>query len=323
MKARLLLLALLGDLLLVGGALWYFAPRTDWPPAAQVAPVVPGADLDVWLETREGVFDDLTPGTQKLIHWAGERGTATDLALVYLPGFSATRQEIAPVPLRLAEALEANLFETRLAGHGRPGAALGEVSVDDWATDLAEAMAIGERLGQRVVLIGTSTGGALAVLAALDPDYRERIAGIILVSPNFSPADRMAFVLDLPWASTWGPWIFGTERSWEPANAAHGRYWTTSYPSAALFPMRVVQEAARHAPVEQARVPALVFYAEGDRVVDSRVTEEVMARWGAPVTMQRVEDANDPQQHVIAGDILSPDATAGVVAASIVWARGL
>ncbi|MCB1387896.1 MAG: alpha/beta hydrolase [Rhodobacteraceae bacterium] len=310
-------------LVLAGGALWASAPGLHWPAAAEIAPAAPGDDLDAWLAAREGVFDDLTPGTQKLITWAGERGAETAIALVYLPGFSATRQEIAPVPQRVAEALGANLFETRFAGHGRPGAAMGSATAEDWATDLSEAMAIGERLGRRVVLMGTSTGGSIAVMAALDPAYRDRIAGIVLISPNFGVADPLARVLDLPWAHVWGPWIFGAERQWQPVNEAQGRYWTTRYPTVALFPMRTVQQAARHADVASARVPALVFYAAGDQVVDPAATEAVMGHWGAAVEMHVVTDADDPSQHVIAGDILSPHATAGIVATTEAWARAL
>lgn len=310
-------------LLLAALTLWATAPRLHWPAAAEVAAVTPGEDLDAWLAGREAAYPDLTPGTQKLIYWAGDTGAQTDLALVYLPGFSATRQEIAPVPQRLAEALGANLFETRFTGHGLPGAAMGTATAADWAVDLAEAMAVGERLGRRVVLIGTSTGASIAVLAALDPAYREQIAGVVLVSPNFGVTDPNARVLDMPWAQVWGPWIFGAERGWEPANEAQGRYWTWRYPTVALFPMRAVQQAARHAPVAEAQVPALVFYARGDQVVDPAATEAVMEGWGAPVEMQVVTDADDPSQHVIAGDILSPHASAGIIAASLAWARGL
>ena len=309
--------------LVLGLGLWATAPRLYWPAAAEVGTVEPGADLDAWLAGREAAFPDLTPGTQKLVFWAGEAGEQTDLALVYLPGFSATRQEIAPVPQRVAEALGANLFETRFAGHGLPGAALGEATAADWAADLAEAMAVGERLGRRVVLMGTSTGASIAVLAALDPAYRERIAGLVLVSPNFGVADPKAVVLDMPWAQVWGPWLFGASRSWEPVNEAQGRYWTTQYPTLALFAMRAVQQAARHAPVGAARVPALVFYARADQVVDPAATEAVMADWGAPVVMHLVSDAGDPSQHVIAGDILSPRASAGIIATTVDWARGL
>lgn len=309
------------DLFLVAAALWYFAPRETWPTTTPL--VSPGDDLDQWLAQREGVFDDITPGAQKRILWAGEPGQRTPLALVYLHGFSATRAEIAPVPETLASTLGANLFETRLAGHGRPGEALGAVSVQDWRADLAEAMAIARRLGERVVLIGTSTGGSLAVLAALDPDHAPDLAGLILISPNFEVASSQAFILDLPFARDWAPPLMGRTRSWEPANERQARYWTHSYPTSALFPMRVLQTAARDADHSRARVPALVFYAVGDTVVRPEATLRAMSRWGAPVTLHEVTGAEDPSQHVIAGDILSPSGNAEVIAIATDWLAAL
>ncbi len=311
------------DLLLIGAVLWFIAPRETWPDAAQVATVEPGPDLDAWLAGREAMFDDITEGAEKRILWAGEPGQRTPLALVYLHGFSATRAEIAPVPQTLAEALGANLYETRLAGHGRPGAALAEASLTDWAADLAEAMAIARRLGERVVLVGTSTGGSLAVLAALDPAYAGDLAGVILISPNFEINSSQAWMLDLPFGRSWLPAVMGETRSWEAQNEGHARFWTTSYPTTALFPMRAVQSAARDADHPAARVPALVFYARGDSVVRAEATEAAMANWGAPVQMQIVTDADDPSQHVIAGDILSPSANAGIVARATEWLRAL
>jgi alpha-beta hydrolase superfamily lysophospholipase len=224
-----LLSALLAVALLAGAA-WLVAPRMTWPLAAQIEARVPGENLDAWLAAREGVFDDITEGTQKVIRWAGEAGTRTPLAVIYLHGFSATRQEISPVPELVAEGLGANLFLTRLAGHGRGGAALGAASVDDWASDLAEAMAIGARLGERVVLMGTSTGGSIAVLAALDPGYEAQVAAVVALAPNFALMSPQAWMLDLPWAARWLPSVMGAERSWEAPDEASARYWTTPLP---------------------------------------------------------------------------------------------
>ena len=96
-------------------------------------PVIP-ADIESYLaesEQRAGAGAPLIPGTEKRIRWSAGR-EPTDYAIVYLHGFSATRQELAPMLDRLADALGANLFETRLAGHGRGSdASDGIVSLDE------------------------------------------------------------------------------------------------------------------------------------------------------------------------------------------------
>ena len=300
---------------------WATAPREDWPGA--LPPPEPGADLDAWLAAREGVFDDLTSGTEKAIIWAGEPGAQTDLAVVYIHGFSASRQEIAPVPERIAQALGANFFATRLAGHGRDGQALAGARLDDWALDVAEAIAIGQRLGQRIVLMGTSTGGSLATLATLEPAWRGDIEALITVSPNFALNSRQVRALDLPWARAWLPLIAGGERSWAPFSEGHARYWTLSYPMQALFSLRAAQRAAAAADHGAARVPMLVFYAPRDEVVVPAATARVIERWGARADAHVITDAEDPNQHVITGAIRAPSTSDFVVETSLDWLADL
>ena len=55
-----------------------------------------------------------------------------------------------PLPDKVAAALGANLFYTRLTGHGQDGAAMAEGSVNAWINDYAEAMAIGRAIGGKV-----------------------------------------------------------------------------------------------------------------------------------------------------------------------------
>ena len=145
-------------------------------------------DLDAHLAAREAVFDDLTPGTQKRIVWAGTPGEKTPLALIYLHGFSSTSEEVRPVPDRVAAALGANLYFARLAGHGRTGTALAGATAEDWLTDLAEALAIGTRIGERVILLGTSTGATLATIGLGDPSIAAALPGADRVARMEPPA---------------------------------------------------------------------------------------------------------------------------------------
>ncbi len=145
-------------ILLLSGALWASAPQdvVDRQIAFQDSTL--GEDLDAYLSQKELQFPDIRPNTEKRIVWAGEKGARTPLAVIYVHGFSATSEEIRPVPDEVAAALGANLFFTRLAGHGRTGEALASATAGDWIEDMAEAMAIGRRLGDRVLVISTSTG---------------------------------------------------------------------------------------------------------------------------------------------------------------------
>jgi len=282
-------------------------------------------DLEAWLATEEQQFSDIVPGTAKHIDWAGPVGRRTPLAVVYLHGFSATSQEIQPVPAQVAAALGANVFYTRLTGHGRGGVAMAGATAGDWIEDTAAALAIGRRLGDRVLVLATSTGGTLAAIAATDPQLSQDLAGAVLISPNFGVRPLAGKILDLPLARHWGPWLAGAEFSFPPTNAEQARYWTTTYPTAALFPMAALVRHARGLDFGAAKTPALFLVAAEDQVVDPARTETVIAAWGGPVQVARpvMGPGDDRYSHVIAGDILSPGQTAATVALIVAWAKGL
>lgn len=310
--------------LLIGG-LWLFAPQDTVDTTMSFDPSQLPNDLDAWLEDAEQQIPNIRPDTAKRIVWAGVAGARTPLAVVYLHGFSASSAEIRPVPEQVAAALGANLFLTRLAGHGRDGPAMAEPVAGDWIRDLDEAMAIGRRLGDRVIVIGTSTGGTLAALAATEPRFSDGLAGVVLISPNFGLRPWAARILDLPLARYWGPVLAGAERSFTPRNADHARFWTTAYPTAALFPLAALMRHARAQGYSRATAPALVIYNEADQIIDPARIAPVIAAWGGPVTVDQVTPGpgDDSYGHVIAGDILSPGLTGPVVERITDWARGL
>jgi esterase/lipase len=286
----------------------------------------PGDDLAADLARDEAAVPRLRPGAAKCIAWADPATRArTPLAVVYLHGFSASPAELAPVPQRVAAGLGANLFLTRLAGHGRDGPAMLDGSADAWMNDVAEALAIGRRLGERTLLIGTSTGGTLAAIAAARPDAADALAGIVFVAPNFRVRQPGAWALDLPLARHWLPRVAGRERGIEPLNPAHAGGWTLRYPTVAVLPMAEVVRRARRLACENIPVPALFLFDPADTVVDAARTATVAARWGGPVAVHEVHlgPGDDPDHHVIAGDALSPARTDEVVALILDWARRL
>ena len=307
---------------LILGAIWTFGPREpfDREPAFD-ASVLP-ADLDAYLEEAEARFDDITPGAEKEIIWAGAAGERTPLAIVYLHGFSATKQEIRPVPDQLASALGANLYYARFAGHGRPGARLAEPQAGDWLRDAAEALTIGKRLGDRVLVVATSTGATMATIALADPALAEGVAGLIAVSPNYKVKAAPRAVLNMPFGRYLLPLALGEERSYEPKSEAQGKWWTTSYPLTAVLTMGRAVEEARRVKFEALTTPALFIFSDADSVIDHAETRRVAARWGASVQIANpdIPSGENVSTHVIAGDIQNPSLTAEVAEISRAWA---
>lgn len=282
---------------------------------ARVAPVSPEWDLAGWIRAEEARVPGIRPGDGKEIVWADPAAPAhTELSVVYLHGFSADRHEISPTVERVAEALGANLFLTRLAGHGMDGPALGEATAEDWLQDAEDALTVGVRLGSRVVLVGTSTGATLATWAAAQERWRDRLAALVLISPNFGPVNDDANRLLWPWGGLMARVMVGPERCFEPLNAEQARHWTTCYPTRALLPMMALVDHVRDMDLSAVTAPLLVLYAPADQVVDARATEALVPRFGSAVReVVRMEGAGDPSHHVLAGDIMSPGTTDAVI----------
>ncbi|SFR53341.1 alpha/beta hydrolase [Litoreibacter janthinus] len=312
-------------LVVFGTAIWFLVPREPVDTEIAFDPSALGEDLDTYLERAESQFDDITEGVEKRIVWAGKVGAQTPLSIVYIHGFSATSEEIRPVPDKLAAALGANLFYTRLKGHGRGGLAMVEPVAGDWLEDTAEALAIGRRIGEEVIVIATSTGGTAAAIAATNPKLMERVKGIAMVSPNFRVRSPAAVILEWPLVRSWAAIVAGAERSFAPVNDAHGKYWTTLYPTTALIPMAALVKYARDADYSQVTTPTLFIFSDKDGVVSSETTRAMSTRWGGPVKLapRVMGDGDDPFNHVIAGDILSPGQTDSTVALLNAWVEGL
>ncbi|GLQ34946.1 lysophospholipase [Amylibacter marinus] len=277
------------------------------------------------LAKSEARFTDIKPNQHKQILWAGEEGAKTALSIVYLHGFSASLQEIRPVPDNLGAALGANVYFPRLTGHGRAGDAMAQTHVQDWAVDLAQALQIGQLIGQRVIVISASTGGTLATTLLDDPSLTEQVAGMIFVSPNFAVHNSMAFLGKLPLFNLWGPMLGGETRSWEPSNTLHGQYWTTSYPTESIVPMMRLIDHVEGIDVARTEIPALFYFSDDDRVVDAAATRQVAQKWGGAVTLinPTLTEADDVNAHVIAGDIMSPNQTATATAEMLNWIKSL
>jgi esterase/lipase len=304
-----------------GGAVALLGPRYTFEER-WVEPDI-GADVEQFVAESQSGTPGIRPGERSAIVWSDTAAKVrTPITFVYLHGFSADRHEIDPVVQRVASALGANSYFPRLAGHGRDGDAMAQVTVEEWMDDVAEAVAVGRLLGERVVLVGTSTGGTLAVWAAGRPEARDDLAALVLVSPNFHPADRRSRLLVWPWGRQLARGIAGGERCFDAANEGQATHWTTCYPTEALLPMMALVEHVRTMRVEDVTAPILIVYSRADRVVDPSETEAIFPRFGsATKTLFAVEGSTDPSQHILAGDIMGPETTDELVSRILVFLR--
>lgn len=306
--------------------LFVFGPREDVDLDTRFNTARISPDPETYLADAETRIGDVLPHAAKRIQWAGASGEKTALAVIYLHGFSASAEEIRPVPDRVAQALAANLYFARYTGHGRSDPdAMADGSVNAWLRDTAEALAIARAIGHETLILSTSTGGTLAALALTQPDLSDGVKGVVFISPNFGIKNPMAPLLTMPAARQILPPLLGKRRSWAPRKPGQGQFWTTDYPSVAVLPVAAAVRAAQQADFGAVQVPALFYYSASDNVVDAAETQRIIPTWGAAVSERVVipSPQGDPDQHVITGDIMSADTTDHTVSSILDWIKGL
>ncbi len=306
----------------LGVAIFFFGPREQVDLSPDFESRKFGEGVQVYFEAIESAFDDITPGVEKRVIWQdGFKEQRTPYSVLYVHGFSATSEEIRPVPDLVADALGANLVYTRLQGHGRGADPMGDATASAWMYDIAEGLAAARAVGDQVIVISTSTGGTLSAAAALDDGLSESVAAMVMVSPNFGVNTPGAWLPTLPWARHWLPLVMGAERDVSGPDPEKNKYWTTVYPSEAVVPMFVLVDTVFALDFSQARVPALFWFSDDDSVVRPDLTHIVAQAWGAPAKINLVAmgEGDDPASHVVAGRLMSPGQTDATVAGILAW----
>ena len=227
----------------------------------------------------------------------------TEWSICYIHGFTASPMELQPVVTNIAKDLRANLFVTRLSGHGlRDPNFMERVQGQNWIDDAMECLTVAQMMGNKTILMGTSFGGTLATLVTLNapkpPD------ALVLVSPNFGIKDKAAFLL----AGGLGKFIikmmFGTYREFPAENKAHGYFWTTKHPAIALQEFMRVTLALKKQDYSQLHTPTLIAYSPDDEVLDVSQIKSFYNKIKPKVKLLISEPEWD--RHVLAGDIVNP-----------------
>lgn len=291
--------------ILLSGPLFKFEPL---PSNGIVSRVNEAADLDAYLANEEAKVANLKPDLAKAIVWATPEKKRTPLAIVYVHGFSASRGESSPVFEDLAKELGANLFFTRLTAHGLndEGRSFATLRAQSLIDDAREALAIGRRLGERVILVGMSTGAALTLQLIAENRNASDIAAHVMISPNYCPVDERARLISGPLGPTLARVFVGTYREFEPENAAHKYFWTSRYRAEGIAAMMDVVNAVDRMDLSIIRVPTLTLYSKKDSVVSVPLIEKKHAEIGAGV--KEIVDLPEARGHLVAGSAVAPEA---------------
>ncbi len=281
------------------------------------------SDLDAHLAAEEAKVAKLKPDLAKAIVWASPAKKRTPLSIVYIHGFSASRGEFSPVFENVAKELGANVYFTRLAAHGLDdaGESFATLTAQALMDDAREALAIGRRIGERVILVGMSTGAALTLELIAENKSASDIAAHVMISPNYCPADSRARFLSGPLGRTLARFAIGTHRSFKPANDAHRYYWTSSYRSEGVAAMMDLVNAVDRMDLSQIRVPTMTLYSKKDSVVSVPLIESKHAEIGAG--LKKIVDLPEAEGHLVAGDAVAPQATKAAEREILAFIKGV
>lgn len=308
-KLLSLILALLSLLFLA----YLLGPRPDpFTPGGSLPEVTtPLRDLPAEIEARESAVPGLKPDNEARIVWADPadpRKTAT--SIVYLHGFGASQAEGRPVHTALAERFGCNLYLARLKEHGidRPDA-FKDLNAESYLNSALEAVAIGQAIGDRVILMATSTGASLALyIASQNPD----VAAVLAYSPLVDTPDGLLFLPRGPWGRQLVSRFKGdpaiVERP-EPIN----RYWSRVYSPEAYIALSVlVGETMVPEVFQQITCPVFVgiYYKseeEQDTIVSVAAIREMFDQLGTAPGLKQLSAFPEAGDHVIACDLRSRD----------------
>ena len=284
-----------------------------------------GLNIDEYLIKSEQQFSDIRQGVSKKIIWANKKNTKTPISIVYIHGFTASSEEVRPLPDLIAKDINANLYYTRLSGHGRTSNAMGNSSIQNWMNDLHEAIEIGSRIGKKVIILSSSTGGTISVTSALNKKLSSKILGYIFISPNFGINNKFANLISWPFSEYWLQLILGKTMKHSPRNENNKKYWTMSYPTNALIPMARLVNEVNNKDFSNIKKPALFYFSMEDKVVNPLKIKKFISGWGGKSTTEiiKLSKNDDKYSHVLAGYIISPNQTQHARKTMVNWIENL
>jgi len=271
-------------------------------------------ELEKSVNDSEKQVRGLKPDNQARIVWADTlKKEKTKIAFLYLHGFSASQAEGAPVHTNIAKKYNANLYLSRLDEHGidRGDSTMFWLNADNYEASAEKALQIAEKLGDEVVVIGTSAGGALTLfLASRHPE----IKAIVLYSPCVKLFDKTAVVLNKPWGLQIARKATGGKVQRNPSDSRdHSNYWSLTYRTEAIVNLQnLVDYTMSPRTFAEIKCPVfLAYYYKSEEEQDKTVSIPAMLKMydelGTPSFMKEKMAFPETGAHVIASYIRSKD----------------
>jgi esterase/lipase len=185
------------------------------------------------------------------------------------------------------------------------------LTTDEYIASAEKALAIAEKTGDEVIVMGTSAGGALSLLlASRHPENK----AIVLYSPYVELYDKTAGILD----NNWGLQIArkvqkGPVMKFNPEGEAHANYWIMEYRIEALVALQnLLSNTMKPEVFSKIKCPVFLAYyykneEEQDRTVSVPSMLKMFDELGTPSALKQKMAFPEAGEHVIASYIRSKD----------------
>jgi pimeloyl-ACP methyl ester carboxylesterase len=311
MKSKRLLRITFPIVLLLG--LYFIGPRPSRPIYDPSMPEVPEkpASLEKFVRENEARHK-IKPGNEARIVWTDSLKAKTEYSVVYLHGFSASEKEGDPIHTRFAKDFRCNLFLARLSDHGVDTTeTLLYFTADRIWNAAKEALAIGQKIGNKVILVSTSTGGTLALMLAAK--YPDKVHALINLSPNIAINDPAAFLLNDPWGLEIARLVMGGKYRDTGNDPATSPYWNNKYRLESVVQLEeLVETTMNEETFRKISAPSLTLYyykneAEQDPEVKVSKMLWMHENLATPDSMKLLKAIPTAGAHVIGGSLRSKD----------------
>lgn len=277
-------------------------------PSVGTSPTV----LEEEIARRESL-EKLKPDNQSRFLWANDSlKERTGYALLYLHGFSASWYEGYPVNSDFARRYGCNAYFPRLASHGVDTTeALADMTPDRLWESAKEALMIARKIGKKVIVMGTSTGGTLALkLAAEFPEY---VDALILLSPNVRINNSSAFLLSRPWGLQVARAFYKSKYrvTNEDFASKECSYWNCKYRlEAVVYLQQLVEATMQRETFGRVNAPLFLGYyykdeQNQDQVVRVDAARKMFTQLGTPATLKVEQAFSEAGTHVIGCELFS------------------
>lgn len=285
---------------------YFYGPVMPEPKLTRMLPVVAGnvGEYVSHLEAAEKV----RPGNEAKIIWANDSTHAqTEYVLLYLHGFSASRMEGYPVNEDFPKRYGCNAYLSRLASHGLiTDNPLIDMTPDRLYESAKQALVIAGQLGQKVIIMGTSTGGTLALKLAAD--FPDMVYGLILYSPNIKIKSKASILLSKPWGLQVARLNFGGDfrESKEDPSSEPCKYWYCRYRAEGpVYLQQLIDATMKKVIFAKVKCPLFMGYyfkdkQHQDQTVDVKAALEMFQQVSTPDTEKRAQAFPEAGGHVIA-----------------------